>query len=56
MVGELGIVDGEVGVAAADIPDAMRPYPRGRHESDLARRLGMRDVEDAKAGGVAPAF
>src|SRR5579864_3838860 len=52
MVGEIGFVDRDIGVATADIPDAMRSHAFGRHESDLARRRGTRDVEDADAGGV----
>jgi len=54
--GELGIVDRDVGVAAADIPDAMRPHSLGRPEGDLARRLGMRDVEDADSRRILAAF
>ena len=46
-----GSVDRGIGVAAADIPDPVRPDALGRHERDLARRLGMRDVEDADARG-----
>jgi len=56
LVGELGIVDRDVSVATADVPDAMWPHPLGCHEGDLARRLGMRDVEDADAGRILPAL
>ena len=56
LVGELEVVNRDIGVAAANVPDAMQPHPLGRHKSDLARRLGTRDVEDADAGRVLPAL
>ena len=32
------------------------PHPLGRHERDLARRLRMRDIEDANSGRVLAAL
>ena len=52
LVAELGVVDRDVGVTAADIPDAMRPHPLGRHKGELARRLGLRDVVNTNPGRV----
>jgi len=49
---KLGVVDRDIGVAATDVPDAMWSHPLGRHEGDLAWRLGMRDIEDADSRPV----
>ncbi len=40
-----------IGVAPADIPQAVQPQPVDWHEADLARLGGLRDVEDAQPGG-----
>src|SRR5438094_5872907 len=38
VVGEIGKVDGGIGVAAAGVPDAVRPEAIDRHEPDLDRK------------------
>ena len=40
----------DIGVAAADPPDAMGAEPRRVQKADLARACRLRDVEDADAG------
>ena len=54
VIAEVREVDGGIGVPAARVPDAVRPDPVDRHEPDLGRLLGPRDVEDADPGGEAP--
>src|SRR5260221_7466927 len=40
-------------ILAAGVPDAVRSEAAGRHEADLLRLLGLRDVVDADAGSEA---
>ena len=51
MVGEALPVARGIGIAPADIPEAMQPEPVDRHEGDLARLGRLRDVVDPEAGG-----
>jgi hypothetical protein len=50
VVGEIGKVDRGIGIAAAGVPDAMRPKAVDGHEADLGRLLGSGDVVDPDAG------
>src|SRR5262249_54570207 len=49
VVGEIGEVDRGIGVAATGVPDPMRTKTIDRHEADLGRLLGPRDVVDPDA-------
>src|SRR5207248_141377 len=53
VIDEFGEVDRGVGVASAGVPDAVRPETARRHEADLPRFLGFRNVVDADAAGEA---
>src|SRR5262249_57297340 len=53
VVGELGEVDRRVRVAAAGVPDAVRPDALDRQKPDFARPVAAGDIERANAGGEA---
>jgi hypothetical protein len=51
MIGEALPMARGIGVASADIPQAVRPEPVDRHEGDFARLGGLRDVEHSQPRG-----
>ena len=51
MVGKFRQMHRDIGVALADIPDAMRPQAAERQEGDLARRFRLRQIVDAQPAG-----
>ena len=51
MIGKFRQMHGDIGVAAADIPDAMRSQAAERQKRNFARRLAARNIIDAQAPG-----
>jgi len=51
VVGKFRQMDRDIGIAAADIPDAVRPEAAERQEGDFARRFRPRQIVDAKPAG-----
>jgi hypothetical protein len=49
VIGEIGEMDRGVGVAAAGVPDPMRPEAIDRHEADLDRLIRLGNVVDPDA-------